>query len=312
MSRFSPLLLAVSLCLAPIFSTQAADGPAPVAATPLVRGGAGLVSLHADLKGAKDLFLVVTDGGDGISADWADWVEPVLIKGDGSKIPLTDLTWTSSMAGWGAVNLNKSAGGTALRVNGAVVPFGIGTHAPSLITYALPDGIVALETKAGIDNGGSDQNKGGTVIFQVYTKKPAPSVLQAAQAANAAPKPYGFAAAKEQMKDFTVAPGLAVGLFAAEPQIQNPTNIDIDPQGRVWAVEAVNYRTTMKPWGMLREEGDRVVILEDTDGDGVADKETTFWQSPELKAPLGICVLPQDHGTKVIVSAAPNVWLLTD
>ncbi len=122
---------------------------------------------------------------------------------------------------------------------------------------------------------------------------------------------YGFAEAKQTMSSMTAADGLQATLFASEPQIQNPTNIDIDARGRVWAVEAVNYRTTMHPW-MLRPEGDRVVILEDTNGDGVADKETTFWQSKELIAPLGICVLPQAKGTKVIVSAAPNVWLLTD
>lgn len=122
---------------------------------------------------------------------------------------------------------------------------------------------------------------------------------------------YGLEEAKQTMSTMTAAEGLQATLFASEPQIQNPTNIDIDPRGRVWAVEAVNYRTTMHPW-MLRPEGDRVVILEDTNGDGIADKETTFWQSKELIAPLGICVLPQAKGTKVIVSAAPNVWLLTD
>jgi putative membrane-bound dehydrogenase-like protein len=123
---------------------------------------------------------------------------------------------------------------------------------------------------------------------------------------------YGFAEAQKTMSTMTAADGLQATLFASEPQIQNPTNIDIDQRGRVWAVEAVNYRTTMRNWGMLRPDGDRVVILEDTDGDGVADKESTFWQSKELVAPLGICVLPQAKGTKVIVSAAPNVWLLTD
>jgi putative membrane-bound dehydrogenase-like protein len=50
------------------------------------------------------------------------------------------------------------------------------------------------------------------------------------------------------------------------------------------------------------------VILEDTDGDGVQDKSTVFYQGPELNAPLGIWVM----GNKAIVSQSPYVWLFTD
>ena len=110
------------------------------------------------------------------------------------------------------------------------------------------------------------------------------------------------------MSTFKTPDGLEASLFAAEPMIQNPTDIDIDARGRVWATECVNYRG----WMSTRPAGDRVVILEDTNGDGVADVGKTFYQSKELTNPLGICVLPQAKGTKVIVSAAPNVWLLTD
>ncbi|KAB2641949.1 MAG: c-type cytochrome [Verrucomicrobia bacterium] len=118
---------------------------------------------------------------------------------------------------------------------------------------------------------------------------------------------YGVADAIKNMATFQTPAGLEATLFAAEPMIQNPTNIDIDHRGRVWATECVNYRGRK-----LRDEGDRVVILESTHADGVADREKTFFQSKELINPLGICVLPQAKGTKVIVSAAPNVWLLTD
>ncbi len=123
---------------------------------------------------------------------------------------------------------------------------------------------------------------------------------------------YGLEKAKANMSTFKTPDGLHATLFAAEPMIQNPTNIDIDHIGRVWATECVDYRGYLK----LRPEGDRVVILQDTDGDGLADKEVTFYQSPELTNPLGLCVLPgpggAKKGTQVIVSAAPNVWLLTD
>jgi len=145
-------------------------------------------------------------------------------------------------------------------------------------------------------------------------KKPAAPPAKPAAAATPPAPPvanadrYGLAAAKKNAATFTTPPGLQASLVAAEPMIQNPTSIDIDPRGRIWATECVNYRKYMD----LRADGDRVVIMEDTDGDGLTDRAKTFFQSPDLTNPLGICVLPQAKGTKVIVSAAPNVWLLTD
>ena len=106
----------------------------------------------------------------------------------------------------------------------------------------------------------------------------------------------------------TVADGLQVELFASEPMIGNPTNIDIDTKGRVWMCEAFNYRPKMNPDNPTRDTGDRILILEDTNGDGKADTAKVFYQGPELAAPLGIAVL----GNKVIVSNSPNVFVFTD
>ena len=117
----------------------------------------------------------------------------------------------------------------------------------------------------------------------------------------------GWDAALEQLKVMHTAPGLEVKLFASEPKVRNPTNMDVDHRGRVWITEGVNYRVWQK-WSKIRPAGDRIVILEDTDGDGIADKETTFYQGPEINAALGICVL----GNKVIVSCAPKVFVFTD
>ena len=119
---------------------------------------------------------------------------------------------------------------------------------------------------------------------------------------------YGRQSAMANMDTFKTPGGLQASLVASEPLVINPTNIEVDHRSRVWAVECMNYRGQMNS----RPEGDRVVILEDTDGDLIADRDKTFYQSKELTNPLGICVLPQAKGTKVIVSAAPNVWLLTD
>ncbi len=312
-----PLLsfhLTAALCLAglPLGSASGQDKK-PAFASDLVKGSP--IPIKADLRGAKELHLVVTDGGDGFGADWANWVQPVLVKKDGTKIKLTDLKPRSAVAGWGSVQNGYNASGEPMSVQNKRVTDGIGTHAPSNITFDLPADVVSFEAQGALDDGGLNQGIGATVTFEVHTQTP-PGVKPAARVAAEKPegenKPYGFAEAAASLSSMKVADGLAVSLFAAEPQIQNPTNIDIDHRGRVWAVEAVNYRSSFQKWGVLRPAGDRVVILEDADGDGVAEVEKTFWQSKELAAPLGICVLPQERGTQVIVSAAPNVWLLTD
>ena len=95
----------------------------------------------------------------------------------------------------------------------------------------------------------------------------------------------------------TVAEGLEANLFASEPTITNPTNIDVDHRGRVWVCEAYNYRPAITG-NPTHAEGDRIVILEDTDGDGKSDKSKVFYQGPELNAPLGILVM----GNRVLVS----------
>ena len=104
-----------------------------------------------------------------------------------------------------------------------------------------------------------------------------------------------------------MADGLEVKTFATEPMLINPTDIDVDARGRVWVLEAYNYRPniTLNP---TRKEGDRIVILEDKDGDGKADESKVFYQDASLNAPLGIAVL----GNVVLVSQSPYVWKLTD
>lgn len=121
------------------------------------------------------------------------------------------------------------------------------------------------------------------------------------------------AAARAQAPDlsaqFATPPGTSVSLWAESPLFYNPTAIDIDPQGRVWVTEAVNYRQ----WdgrnpGRHHDEGDRVVVLEDKDGDGRAETSTVFAQDADLVSPLGICWLPD----KVLVSCSPTVWAVYD
>src|SRR5262245_52825645 len=77
----------------------------------------------------------------------------------------------------------------------------------------------------------------------------------------------------DTLKSFELSEGLEATVWAAEPMLVNPTNIDIDSRGRVWVLEGANYRTSI-----TRPEGDRIVILEDTDHDGKADSQKIFAQ----------------------------------
>ncbi len=107
---------------------------------------------------------------------------------------------------------------------------------------------------------------------------------------------------QETVASLKVPEGLEVSAWASEPAIINPTNIDIDSRGRVWATEAANYRGSI-----MRPEGDRIVILEDTDGDGKCDNSKVFAQDKSLHAPLGICVL----GNRVYVDQSPSILIYT-
>jgi hypothetical protein len=131
------------------------------------------VDVNTDITGAKKLFLVVTDAGDGIDCDHADWLEPKLIEPNGEK-KLTDLKWISAHTQWGEVTISKSISGGELIVNGKKYSDGIGTHALSVIEYDLPAGFTHFKAKAGLDKGGTSQDiPGSTVQFMVFTENPA-------------------------------------------------------------------------------------------------------------------------------------------
>lgn len=147
--------------------------------------------------------------------------------------------------------------------------------------------------------------------FAADGKKPSTPAASTNPATNAAPKPahnrgFGREVALEEMKKMSVADGLEVTLFAVEPMLVNPCNMDVDAKGRVWITEGANYRKWAKV--PIRPGGDRIVILEDTNKDGAADKETVFYQGEDVNSALGICVL----GNKVIVSVSPNIFVFTD
>jgi putative membrane-bound dehydrogenase-like protein len=82
-------------------------------------------------------------------------------------------------------------------------------------------------------------------------------------------------------------PRLTIELFAEDPQIVTPTGIDVDHAGRVWAIES---NTHFPPEGYKGHASDRVLVMEDTDGDRKADRITVF--KDELTHTMSIAVEP--------------------
>ncbi|MDB5352586.1 MAG: putative rane-bound dehydrogenase [Planctomycetota bacterium] len=115
-------------------------------------------------------------------------------------------------------------------------------------------------------------------------------------------KPPGPALSpREAIKAMTVPEGFTVELVASEPDIINPVAMTFDEKGRVWITESLEY--PRKDAGKGR---DRVKILEDTDGDGKADKFTVFAEG--LNIPSGIAV---GHGG-VWVANSPDLLFMQD
>ena len=115
-------------------------------------------------------------------------------------------------------------------------------------------------------------------------------------------RPPGPALGPEEARaKFKVPPGFRVELFAAEPLVMNPVAMAFDDRGRAWVTESFEY--PRKSAGPGR---DRVRILEDTDGDGKADKVTTFAEG--LNIPSGIAL---GYGGAFVVNS-PDLLFLRD
>ncbi len=108
---------------------------------------------------------------------------------------------------------------------------------------------------------------------------------------------------EDEARSFHPPPGFEMQLFAAEPDIAKPINMAFDARGRLWVTETREYPFAAP---LDRPGRDAIKVLEDTDGDGRADKITTF--ADGLNIPTGL--LPYRNG--VIAWSIPNIWFFED
>ena len=111
---------------------------------------------------------------------------------------------------------------------------------------------------------------------------------------------------EEALSKFHTAPGYKIDLFASEkefPDLANPVQISFDSKGRLWVATMPSYPHYKAGDG---KPNDKIIILEDTDGDGKADKQSIF--ADHLHLPIGFEFAPEG----VYLSQGKNLVLLKD
>ena len=110
---------------------------------------------------------------------------------------------------------------------------------------------------------------------------------------------------EDEGRTFELPPGFVATCFAHEPDLYKPMNLAFDARGRLWVTNSTEYPYPVKADKNFTGR-DRITILEDTDGDGVADKTTVF--ADGLDIPIGI--VPTVDGC--IAFSIPNLWRFRD
>jgi putative membrane-bound dehydrogenase-like protein len=116
--------------------------------------------------------------------------------------------------------------------------------------------------------------------FRFHSDKPVSATAPVGDA-----YPYAGQAPLDAAKNMTVPKDFRVKLFAGEPDIHQPIAMCYDDRGRLWVVEAYIYPKRNPEKGLIiadKKLGDKILILEDTDGDGVHDKKTVFLEGLNL------------------------------
>ena len=107
--------------------------------------------------------------------------------------------------------------------------------------------------------------------------------------------------ADEAITKMRIEEGFEVRLVAAEPMVSMPVALSFDRKGRMWVVEMNGYMPDSLGRGEDQPNG-KVVILEDKNGDGIADTRKVFLDS--LVMPRSICLIEDG----ILVAEPPNLW----
>ncbi|MRG44897.1 c-type cytochrome [Chitinophaga sp. SYP-B3965] len=107
--------------------------------------------------------------------------------------------------------------------------------------------------------------------------------------------------AEQSLQHLKAEDGSSIQLIAAEPQVIVPVAMTFDEKGRLWVAEMTGYMPDTSGTGENATNG-KIVILEDTTGDGAIDKRTVFLDS--LILPRALCLI--ENG--LLVAEPPRLW----
>jgi putative membrane-bound dehydrogenase-like protein len=194
---------------------------------------------------------------------------------------------------------------------------GGGSHADTRVEVALAPGGEVIYRTSGLDEEDMkrvavdltrymgkeilirlvDRNSGGWGHinfddFRFHSEKPAFAV-RPAQVLKPDEYKYSGLPPEKAAAAMTVPEGFTVSLFAGEPDVHQPIAFALDDRGRLWVAEAYVYPKRLPFPGPLlpdaeKAKGDRILIFEDTDGDGKFDKKTTFIEGLNLVSGLEV------------------------
>ena len=132
-------------------------------------------------------------------------------------------------------------------------------------------------------------------VTKVRTNKPGPNPDET----------FSFLSPEEALKKIKLHPGLKANVFADEkqfPELVNPVQMAWDDRGRLWVAAWYTYPERTP----TQQKGDSLLVLEDTNGDGRADKCTPFID--DLNCPTGF----QFYKDGVLLMQAPDLWFVRD
>ena len=294
------------------------------------------VDIDVDLKGARTVYLVVPDAGDGILCDFANWAEPRFVGPDG-QTRLVDLEWESAWTDNGKVSTERNCEGGPMTIRGRKVAYGIGSHANSVIVYDVPKGATRFEARAGIDSQGPDEGIGGaTVRFLVFTREPKMRLRRRRRE----PEEREDEASPALPTSIKTLPGFKVERIYSVPRSQGSwVSLTVDDRGRLIASPQFQrglYRITLGAGGprverlevelgwahgllfafdslyvVVAEGGKRhgLYRLQDTDGDDRFDRTTLLLplQGGGEHGPHGVVVGPKGKSLYLVCGNATRL-----